>query len=342
MEAPLRNIGIRRLSFVVVIVGVLGGLTLIGAGAYLLMPEPDTHGALLIAGGLILAAMAALGHAAVLLALKAEGNINRIHNDVLDLLELLRRVEPQVKTISDNSQISDRGRSIANREKERDALRQAIREEMYGGDWEAAIYLVDEMERRFGYAKEAKQIRAELNEAREMTIEEKISEVISHINEMTTQQKWDRARVEAERLIKLFPHHEKIKELPAELARKRDARKQELLAEWRSAVERDEIDRGIAILTELDQYLTRAEAQSLQDSARHVFKARLLNLGVQFGLAASEARWRDALEVGLQLRQEFPNSRMAQEVGEKLDTLRARAGFVADAEVIQQRRPVAP
>jgi hypothetical protein len=68
-----------------------------------------------------------------------------------------------------------------------------------------------------------------------------------------------------------------------------------------------------------------------------VFKARLLNLGVQFSLAVQESRWRDALEVGLLLRQEFPNSRMAQEVHEKIETLRVRAGFVADAEVVQTR-----
>ena len=48
----------------------------------------------------------------------------------------------------------------------------------------------------------------------------------------------------------------------------------------------------------LEVALTPAEAQSLRDSARDVFKARLLNLGVQFSLAVQESRWRDALEVG--------------------------------------------
>jgi len=148
--------------------------------------------------------------------------------------------------------------------------------------------------------------------------------------------KWERARQESERLMKLFPRHERVMNLAGVLTQRREARKQELLKEWNLAVQRDEIDHGIAILSELDQYLSREEAQTLQDSARHVFKARMLNLGVQFSLAVQEQRWRDALEIGLQLRQEFPNSRMSQEVGEKLDTLRVRSGFSSDTEITQK------
>jgi len=208
---------------------------------------------------------------------------------------------------------------------------------MYSGDWEAAHYLIEEMERRFGYMQEAKTLRAEVAQVRDMTIEEKIGDVIAHIEKLMLDHRWDRARQESERLLKLFPRHERVMRLPAELSQRREAHKQDLLARWAAAVQRNEIDNGIAILTELDEYLTREEAQMLRDSARHVFKARLLNLGVQFGLAVQEQRWRDALEIGLQLRHEFPNSRMAQEVAEKLDVLRVRAGFVSDAEVIQKR-----
>jgi len=127
-----------------------------------------------------------------------------------------------------------------------------------------------------------------------------------------------------------------VAELPKELNRRREARKQELLARWKQAVDRNEIDEGIVILTELDPYLAGEEARALQESARGVFKARLLNMGVQFGLAVSESRWRDALEIGLQIRREFPNSRMAQEVAERTEVLRVRAGFVADTDIPQR------
>src|SRR5690606_23905788 len=128
--------------------------------------------------------------------LKSEININRIHHDTLDLLDLIRRFEPHLRTLSDNIQISDAAKSIAHRERERDMLRQAIREEMYSGDWEAAHYLIDQMERRFGYMQEAKTLRAEINRVREMTIEEKIGEVISHNDGLMNEYTRDRARQE--------------------------------------------------------------------------------------------------------------------------------------------------
>jgi hypothetical protein len=339
-ETPLRNRNIRRLCAGVSIGAILAGIILAGAGFYLLLlPDPNVLGALLLAAALILMAVGLLGRAVVHALLKAEANINRIHNETLDLLELMKRIEPHFRIISENSQISDVARSIAHRDREREALRQAIREEMYRGDWEAAHYLIEQMESRFGYMQEAKSMRGEIAQLRDMTIEEKIGEAIAHIDTLLADHRWERARQEAERLMKLFPRHERVMGLSAELARRRDTHKQELLARWQAAVDRNEIDNGIAILTELDGYLSSQEAQKLRDAARHVFKERLLNLAVQFGLAVSEQRWRDALEVGLQLRQEFPNSRMAQEVSEKLEVLRVRAGFVADADVVQQRKP---
>jgi hypothetical protein len=287
----------------------------------------------MLVGGVTLIVIALLIHIIVTIFIRTEDYINRVHRDARDLITILRRMEPQLKTVSDNSQISDRARSLAHREQEREALRQAIREEMYGGDWEAAHYLIDEMEQRFGYKQEAKGLLDELNQVREMTIEEKIGEAVSHIEQLMKEHKWERARQESERLMKLFPSHERIMALPTELGRRREARKQELLAKWKVAVDRNEVDSGIAILTELDPYLTPQEAKALQESARHVFKARLVNLAVQFGLAATEGRWRDALESGLLIRREFPNSRMAREVAEKMDILRVRAGFVSEADM---------
>ncbi len=338
-DTPIRNRSIRQLCLATAVGAIVAGLVLIGFGIYLLRPPvTDTRGAILLAGGIFLVVFALFARAEILLSLKTEATVNRLHHDLLDMLDVVRRTEPMLKTVSENSQISDAARSIAHREQEREALRQAIREEMYSGDWEAAHYLIEQMERRFGYMQEAKTLRSEMAQIREMTIEEKINDVISHIEGLMKEQRWDRARQESERLLKLFPRHEKVLSIPGELNRRREAHKQDLLQRWRLAVERNEIDNGIAILTELDQYLAREEAQNLRDSARHVFKARLLNLGVQFSLAVSESRWRDALETGLQLQQEFPNSRMAQEVAEKTEALRVRAGFVTDADVIQQRK----
>ncbi len=315
----------------------VGGLLLIAGIIAMFSSNPNIPGLSCIIGGTALIVFALILNALLAIVDKAEANINRINNSLIEIQETLRRIEPMAKLTADNSQISDAVRAITHRESEREALRQAIREEMYGGDWEAAAYLINEIERRFGYKQEAENLRKELANARVMTIEEKISEAVGHIEKILAERHWDRARIEIERLMKLFPRHERILGLPKELTARREAHKQELLTKWKQAVARNEIDEGISILSQLDQYLTREEAQGLQDSARDVFEARLLNLGVQFSLAVSEHRWRDALEVGLQIRQEFPNSRMAQEVSQRIETLRVRAGFKTDTEVTMRQ-----
>jgi hypothetical protein len=323
------------------VLAVTAGLIMLVVSVVFMATFNFPNGALMFAVSLAMIAIPLLLHVNAAITFKAEENINRMYQTVLDEVDIFRRIEPQIKIIADNSQISDNARSLANREKELETLRQAIREEMYSGDLEAANYLVDQMERRFGYAQEAKDLRAEMASVREMTIEEKINEAVTHIERLMDEYKWQRASQEMERLIKLFPRHERVTALPAELNRRREARKQELLKEWHTAVQREETDRGITLLTELDQYLTPEEAQKLSDDARHVFKARLVNLGVQFSLAVQEQRWRDALDIGVQIREEFPNSRMAKEVATKIEVLRMRAGF-GGPEQVPGEKPLTP
>ena len=338
-----KNSPLPLLALVVTIVGLLAGVLLCALGIYsLVRSEQYVQAGMLIAGGLMLAVGTLFLYAISDTLFRTEAHALRVRHVVDELITIARHIEPMVQTITTNSQISDAARSIANREIERETLRQAIREEMFGGDLEAAQYLINEMERRFGYKQEAKGLHDELDQVREMSIEEKINEAVSHIHRMMEQYRWTRASHEIQRLMKLFPQHQRINALPAEMTRLREARKQELLKEWKVAVDRAEVDRGVTILTELDQYLTPQEAQALQESARHVFKARLLNLAVQFGLAVSENRWRDALQVGLQIRKEFPNSRMAREVSEKTETLRMRAGLLSETGAPTPTRPPVP
>ena len=77
----------------------------------------------------------------------------------------------------------------------------------------------------------------------------------------------------------------------------------------------------------MDNYLTPTEAAALEESARDVFRARLHNMGVQFSLFVTEQAWHKALKLGKEIIREYPNSRMAEEVRQKIDTLKQRAGL---------------
>jgi hypothetical protein len=136
---------------------------------------------------------------------------------------------------------------------------------------------------------------------------------------------WARALREAQRAIRIFPNDPKVALLVDRVHNARSQHKSELLKRYGEAVKKNDVDGGIELLKELDQYLTPQEGAALQESARGVFRAKLHNLGVQFAISVTEQRWVDAVATGEQIIQEYPNSRMAHEVREKLDALRLRA-----------------
>ena len=88
------------------------------------------------------------------------------------------------------------------------------------------------------------------------------------------------------------------------------------------AVRVNDVERSIELLKELDKYLTPQEGAALAESARDVFKKKLHNLGVQFAIAVADQNWSFAVATGEEIVKEYPNSRMAREVHEKLELLR--------------------
>jgi outer membrane protein assembly factor BamD (BamD/ComL family) len=64
---------------------------------------------------------------------------------------------------------------------------------------------------------------------------------------------------------------------------------------------------------------------------RLVFKEKLNNLGKQFSNAVQDHKWREAIDVGDTIVRDFPNTRIAQEVREKMDLLRQRAAGLEPA-----------
>ena len=259
------------------------------------------------------------------LLLKMESTLARHLSELRDLRETVAAYSAKLDSIAENTRISDAAKSLAHRDQEIDTLRNAIHEEIRYERWEAAFNLVDEIERRFAYKVEAAALRSELEEARGRAIQAKLGEAIKLIADHFEAHDWDRAQGEIERLLHALPDDERVLNLIEQMKTLKEQHKQDLKGAWDEAVRRSDVDAAIDVLKWLDQYLSREEAEELQSSARHVFKEKLLQLGVQFRFAVTEKRWRDALTTGMELVREFPNSRMATEVREALDTLRERA-----------------
>jgi outer membrane protein assembly factor BamD (BamD/ComL family) len=58
---------------------------------------------------------------------------------------------------------------------------------------------------------------------------------------------------------------------------------------------------------------------------RNLFKEKIHDLRTRFALAVQDHKWAEAVRVGEEIVRDFPNSGIAREVKDKLDTLRQRA-----------------
>ena len=310
------------------ILNMASGTALVAGFALLLLGVlgiGDNGSVWMVAAGLVLLLTTVLVMTAIPLALKIEAGLAHQLDQLKQVSDALERQATVLQSIEENTRISDAAKSLAHRDQELDALRAAIREDIRQRRWEAALALIDEMEQRHGFREEAEQIRDELDDARNRAIEAKLDEAIGLIETHFDEHEWGRAEFELNRLLRAVPDDSRVSRLRDRMEMLKKEHKTELLKAWDVAVERNDTDHAIDVLRELDQYLSTAEAESLQQAARSVFKEKLLQLGVQFRFAVTERRWQDALNCGLELVREFPNARMATEVREALDTLRDRA-----------------
>jgi len=322
---------LRWLQFLVCVLALIGALVLIGLGL-------TGHGVdagsvnlwLIVAGGFVIF-VDLLVMSSFPSATRMDFSISAQANELRELRKEMGSMQRVLEQIEGNTRLSDTAKSLAHREPEMDALRAAIRDDHRSESWETALNLIDDMERRFGMREEAERLREELDVARSQATESKLNDAIGNIEKSFRVYDWDKAQNEIDRLVLALPEHAKVVALQDRMASQKVSHKKELLMAWEEAVRRSDTDHAIDVLKELDQYLSRAEAQALQESARNVFKEKLLQMGVQFRFAVTEKRWQDALTFGLDIIREFPNARMASEVRDVLDTLRERARNLTEA-----------
>jgi len=248
--------------------------------------------------------------------------------------ERMQQINVLLNLVSEQQLISERAKAIAFRDQERDTFRRAIREEIAKKDYEAALALVGDIESVFGYRQEADRFREEINALRQQEVTKVVNEAAVVIDRHCRAEQWNLAIREAERLMSIYPGDPSVQRLPQEIEGRRQAHKKQLQDSWEDAVNRHDVDGSIEILKQLDAYLTPAEAEAMQETARRVFKDKLQLLGQQFALAVKDHLWADSVRLGEAVMREFPNSRMAQEVREKIDLLRERAASPQGAAAV--------
>ncbi|HNX27288.1 MAG TPA: hypothetical protein PKK48_07760 [Phycisphaerae bacterium] len=248
------------------------------------------------------------------------------------LESLLEKQSETFRMLINLSQLSDKVKSLIYREQEVEALYESFNSFLFHQDYQSAENLVKQMEVGLGLVDEAARMREEIEQNRRATIDDKLATAIEKIRDIIDKYDWPRAKREAARLGKLFPDNPKIAALPQDIVKAFNVRKRDLLKEYEKAVKVNDVEKGIDLLKELDRYLTPEEGAALTESARDVFKKKLHNLGVQFAIAIADQQWQVAVKTGEQIAQEYPNSRMAREVREKMDLLKQYAA-AADVSV---------
>jgi len=324
------------LAAVLVAATALGVMTILSGEAS--WPAWTLH-ALVIAGVLLAALWVPVVCGLVGVMLANVRAVTRM-SDRLDRAEtLLSDQAESTRKLTDLACLSDQAKSLVYRDREIEAFREAVHEQLVHQDYKAAEVTIEKVKTRLGYEKEANSLLQDLEISRKATVEEKIDLAIGRIQQLINRHDWTRAIRESHRILRLFPENPKVVALPERIEKARNDHKRSLLQAYDEAVQKNDIDRGISLLKELDLYLSPQEAAALaEESARGVFKARLHNLGVQFAMRITDQLWADAIATGEEIIREYPNSRMAAEVRSKMEQLRGRAA----AEATQPQRPATP
>lgn len=245
--------------------------------------------------------------------------------DAENLRDLLER-------ILENSMLSDNARRVLFRERELRLLRDAIEADIAAGKYSAALTLCTEMAEAFGYRNEAEAFRGRIEQARQARYEQEARAAIERLDELLGRRDWAMVHREAARIRRLYGDSHLVEDLEQRIVQTREQHKRELEARFLDAARGDDVGAAMALLKELDRYLDRAEAERLSEVAGGIVARHRSDLGAKFKLAVSDRQWADAARVGAVIVEEFPNSKMAEEVRSMIDVLRTRATQAALAE----------
>lgn len=253
--------------------------------------------------------------------------LNQIEENTQMLEKIIGTLEKNrnmLLQINQSTHLSEDVKAITFRDSERQSLREAVFDRLQQKDFDNTYEIIDQISTSTKYKKLAQQLKIETDRYRDATDKERINQVINHIEKLLDNNQWAKASMQIETLIRSEPKSLEAKNMRRKLIDKKLERKKILLSAWDDAVKREDTDRSLEILKELDMYLTPNEGIALQEAARDIFKNKLHSLGVQFSMAVSEREWSKALDSAEQIVRDFPNSKMAEEIREKIEVLHSK------------------
>jgi len=242
------------------------------------------------------------------------------------IAEQLERNRAVLEQIDQGVKLSETAKMVLSGQTERQSVRDAVYARLEQKDFHGANEIIDEISHHRGYKELAEQLRKQAEAYSRSADQGSVRLTSEQVGKLLEDYRWAEASEQIEALIKSNPDSEEAKALRRRLVDKKEERKKVLLNAWDDAVKRGATDRSLEILKELDQYLTPNEGLALQEAARDIFKTKLHNLGIQFSLAVSGSNWAQALAIGGQIMRDFPNSKMAGEIREKVDVLQQKVG----------------
>jgi len=289
--------------------GVFAVLVLLGIGAII-------SGGPLLTGGMVVVSVGWTG-AALTISLSKRGELTRTS---------FKETEPPPwEALMEALQLSESAKRVLFRDRELELLRKTIQDDMASGDVHAALMLCDQMGAEFGAVEEAEHLRSQIQHALHKKHQEQIQQELKFLENLLAQQKWVEAYQYAAKLRRLYPETPLLHGVEQHIADARVQYRYTLEAKFVDAAEKNNVEIAMELLKELDRYLTPDEARRFMETADSVILKYRDTLGTRFKMAVSDRRWTEAIGFGDAITSQFPNTTMAKEVRELLDTMQSRA-----------------
>jgi hypothetical protein len=222
-------------------------------------------------------------------------------------------------------QMSENAKRVLFRDRELELFRKTVQEDIERGEFHSALVLCEQMGTEFGAVEEAEQLRTQVNAIINENHEGRIREEIGKLQQTLEECNWVQAYQDAAKLRRLFPDSPLLHGIEQRISNVRTEYRHRLEDRFLDAAKRDDIEQAMSLLRELDGYLTPDEARRFRDTADNVITTYRESLGARFKMAVGDHRWKQAIEFGDEITRQFPNTKMAQEVLDMIDTIKERS-----------------